>query len=538
MKILRRVLRGPASCALLKRLGVDPKRYWLLVDLFGKLSDRGEMMDQLGRDDVGLKVIAVVYGVITAFLTLAMVATHLGPPAYFALFLVFTSALLLSLLLSEAGNSLVNPTEAHILAHQPINGATYVASKLTHLVRILLYLVPAMNGIPAFAGLLLKDAPLFYPLIHLAAAFSAGAVSALLCCAMYGWLIRLMPVRRLKAAAQLAGMMPFLGVMWLKHVVNLGAQILAWVPADPAARWALGATAVAAAITIAALGVRSLSGDYLIRVSGMMRGGRVAAVRSRRKGGISLIARLFGGQPGRAGYAFVSRMMLRDFQFRRQVLPMMVMVLVGMVPSAVMAGRADPFSGRMTAMHGVPHVIAFLLFVMCVVLPFGNDYKGAWVFLAAPAHTFRGFARGVYGAMCVPLIVAPHAIMLPLLAVVWGPLHAVVFVAYSAAVSFLYLSLELRLIDGPPFCRQMDPTRGAVMLPMLILSAAIMGVAVAVQLFFVFPSLTRVGLATVVAGAVAWFLTRSSLSALETSIRHNLGLVSAESGTLYVEVNS
>ncbi len=50
----------------------------------------------------------------------------------------------------------MNPVEAHVLAHQPINGATYVAAKLTHLVRILLYLVPAMNAIPAFGGLLLE----------------------------------------------------------------------------------------------------------------------------------------------------------------------------------------------------------------------------------------------------------------------------------------------------------------------------------------------------------------------------------------------
>ncbi len=537
MNAIRKFLRGPASCALLKRFGIDPKRYWILVDLFGQLSDRGEMMDQLGRNGVALKATAWVYGIITAFLTLGLVVVHSEPAVYLSMFLVFTSVLLLSILLSETGNSLVNPTEAHILAHQPINGATYVAAKLTHLVRILLYLVPAINGIPALGGLLLRNSFWPYPLMHLSAAFAVGAVSALLCCAMYGWLIRLMPVRRLKAAAQLAGMVPFLLMMWQQHLRNLVARILDWLPANPAGRWALGLAACAAALAIAVAGIRSLSGDYLIRVSGMMRGGSATAAGSRRSRGGSVTARLFGGQPGRAGFAFVSRMMLRDFQFRRQALPMMVMVLVGLLPSVVMARRTDPFSGGLTAMHAIPHAIAVGLFFVCTLLPYGNDHKGVWVFLTAPATAFGGFARGVYGALCVPMIVAPHAIMLPLLAVAWRPLHSALFVAYSAAVCFLYLSLEVRLIDGPPFSQQVDPARSASSFAVFILAAAIVGLALAVQHFLLFPSLTRVAAATVVAGAAAWFLTRSALGSFEASIRHNLGLVSAESGNLYKEVN-
>ncbi len=72
---------------------------------------------------------------------------------------------------------------------------------------------------------------------------------------------------------------------------------------------------------------------------------------------------------------------------------------------------------------------------------------------------------------------------------------------------------------------------------MFILAAAIVGVALAVQHFFLFHSLTRVAIATVVAGAAAWFLTRGALGSFEASIRHNLGVVSAESGNLYKEVN-
>jgi hypothetical protein len=38
------------------------------------------------------------------------------------------SFILLSILTLEAGNSLINPSEGLFLAHQPINGVTYVES--------------------------------------------------------------------------------------------------------------------------------------------------------------------------------------------------------------------------------------------------------------------------------------------------------------------------------------------------------------------------------------------------------------------------
>ena len=68
-------------------------------------------------------------------------------------------------------------------------------------------------------------------------------------------------------------------------------------------------------------GVRALSADYLIRVSGMMRGGAAAGSHGRRFATGGIVARFFGGQSSRAGFAFVSRMMLRDWQFRRQRFP-------------------------------------------------------------------------------------------------------------------------------------------------------------------------------------------------------------------------
>jgi len=132
--------------------------------------------------------------------------------------------------------------------------------------------------------------------------------------------------------------------------------------------------------------------------------------------------------------------------------------------------------------------------------------------------------------------VIPHVILLISLAWFWGIWHAGLFAAYSVAVGSVYLALELRLIDGPPFCKQADPSRGATLLPMMFGGGIVMAIAVGVQYLLVFRSPAIVIMTTAIAGGAAWFLTRSSLGAFEVSISYHLGLLSAESGTLYQEV--
>jgi len=100
------------------------------------------------------------------------------------------------------------------------------------------------------------------------------------------------------------------------------------------------------------------------------------------------------------------------------------------------------------------------------------------------------------------------------------------------------LSLNLRLLEVIPFTKQIDPSRGAFLLPVMIAGALLIGIVVALQHFIIFRSVALVA-GTIIAAAIAtYFLTRSTLSHLAISIRYHLGLVSAESGTLYHEVNA
>src|SRR5579863_2060312 len=121
---LRNVLRGPAASRLLVRLGIDPKRFWLLVDLFGSLNQRRDMLNQLGRDRATLKVVSILYTVIMGLISLGFAASGSPEATYLSIFLGMTGLLMFSILIPETSNSLINPVEGLILVHQPVNGAT------------------------------------------------------------------------------------------------------------------------------------------------------------------------------------------------------------------------------------------------------------------------------------------------------------------------------------------------------------------------------------------------------------------------------
>jgi len=213
--------------------------------------------------------------------------------------------------------------------------------------------------------------------------------------------------------------------------------------------------------------------------------------------------------------------------------PLTIMLAAGVWEGGI---RLSPFSGKFTAAHIFPHAFGVAFFMICSVIVYGNDHQGAWLFLLAPAGAFRGFARGVYARLLM-VILAPHLAILVFLARYWGVRDAGLFVAYSAAVSALYLGMELRLIEGMPFSRQPEGTNNPFILPMMMLGGTAMAVAVGLQYFLIFRSPAVVLLVTIALCPVAWLVTRSSLDAFEVAIRFRLGLLSNESKGIYKEVD-
>src|ERR1035437_2980152 len=543
LEALQRYLRGPAVSRVLCRFGIDPHRYWLLIDLFGELTGRREMLGHLGRDGVSLKMVAGIYGLFTAVLAAIQVLLGVAMRTYFATFLGITALMLLMVLLSETANSLVNPVEGLVLAHQPINGATYTAAKLTHLLGVLGYIVPALNLLPALGGILLPGARWSYPLVHFLSACVLGLAIALFCCAFFGWLIRFVPAPRVKTIGQIAEAAPLIFFLLIGNVSRVFKTLhvrTLHVSFAPAPLWGIAIVCGALAVLSVVFGLRALSGDYLVRVSAIVHGGSHAPARLRPTPLAAAIARLAGGrtggQPARAGFDYVRRMMFRDWQFRRQMIPLLP---AASLPVLLLFGgsRATPFSGTFTPMHVLPHALGAVLFLVCSILAHGSDYKGAWIFLSVPDSTFRGFVRGVHAFLWIAAILIPHLIVLGFLVRNWGPADAGLFIAFSLALASLYLALELRLVEGVPFGKPVETPQGTVLMCLMIGGGLVIAMVVAIQHFLLFHSRPLVLAVTLLAAAAAYFLTRSSLETFEVSIRYHLGLVSQESTMLYKEID-
>lgn len=537
LRFVQRLLRGPRASAWLKRFGINPVQYWLLMDLFAQLSERREVLSQLGREGTSLKIASWLYFAFSGLMALPFVLMGRSPLQFFVLFMFIGAFMLLSMLLPETSNSLVNPVEGLVLAHQPVDGATYTAAKLSHIGVILLYLVPGLNTLPAFAALLLPKCPWYYPLLHMAAAFAVGIVLALSCCALFGWLIRFMAPARLKRASFVAEMTPWLGYVFFQFAsqFHVKLRLPRWVPTHGGPLYATIAAMVLLAIAAVVLGLRALSGDYLVRVSAIAHGGSGAKTKVRRSRSGALVSLLCGGPPARAGFAYLSLMMRRDWQFRRQLLALLPLTLMGAM-AAFQSKWITPFSGKFTGMHLLPHAFGFGFFLICSALVYGSDYKGAWLFLLAPMGSFHGFARGVYARLLL-LMTVPQIVLLPALAWKWGIRDGALFIAYSMAAAAVYIACELRLIEGMPFSRQPQTASNPYIIPIMLIGGFVVALAVGAQIL-IFHSRLAVLVVSVVLAVAAWLVTRASLDTFEIAIRFHLGILSSEAKAIYTEIEA
>jgi hypothetical protein len=540
---IEQFLRGPECAGLLRKFGIDPKRYWLLIDLFHKLSTRGEMQDQLGRQTHALRVSAGWFFLLTGAISLGAVMVQ--PPALmFAGFVLLISAFsLILVLISEAANSLVNPEEALSLSHQPINGATYTAAKLSHLLRIVLYNVLGWNLLPALAAPFLANSRWFYLPLHLLVSIVLGLLIALFCCSIYGLLMRVVPARRMKSASYVVQAIPMVLIGFFQFTPRgtmrrVVAPVTAFVvPLATGHPWLLTVGFAGIAVAVMTIGLRSLSADYLIRASSMVHGQSNAKTKVRRSFLGEVVGRLFGGQAGRAGFDYMRRMMLRDWQFRRRllgILPISVLTIFGILTRTL----NSPFDSGFTATHFVPHVLGFVIFMVCALMPYGTDYKGIWLFLLVSDRRLVRFSQGIHASLWLTFIVVPSLALMPFFAWKWGITDAVLFTLFEIPAASFYLAVAVRNFDGIPFGKQSAPgkdTGGQGFI--LFIAFIVAGLASAGIQYLLFRSAVAVTIAIAVLTPAAYFLTQWSLRTFQTSIRHHLGTLSQSSTMIYTEVN-
>ena len=457
------------------------------------------------------------------------------------------------ILITEVAESLVNPVEGLILAHQPVNGATWSGAKLTHLIKVIVYIVAGVNGVPALVGFFLphtnKFFPLVYPPMHFLIALGVGLIVALLCCSLFGWLVRFIPVRRLKAAAAIAQVLPMLFVVGFQFLSMLKRDLVSWAALiDLPEGWlavdnavpggfpaVLGVMCFAVAIVAVVFGLRALSGDHLIRVSGLMHSGsRIRRLEWRRWKVGPWIARFAGGQASRAGFAYLRSMMVRDWQFRRNMAMNMPMVIFGFIAMLAAGREVSPFASGLAFTHFLPHLFGLTIVFTCLFLAYGNDYKGIWWFFIVPDSSFRPFVRGVHAALSLMLVVVPNIFWLVVLAWSWGVRDAICFIAYNTVVASLYLAVCLRLIDGVPFGKQRAPTRSVVTFGLVLVYLIVLGIAIGIQ-YILFRSVVAVVVVTLVVGLGTYFLTKLALANFESRILFQLNSPDlAASGSMFL----
>ena len=538
----RRLFRGPEFAALLRRCGIEPRRYWILVDLFETLGKRQEFA-RMGSDAYSMRTLTLIWFFFSGVLSVLMAAYGANAGVYLLVFLALTAFQLSMLLVPEIAEGLVNPVEGLILAHQPVDGATWLAAKLTHLIRIVVYVVAAINGVPALVPLLGASGegflPLFYPILHLPAALGVGLVVGFLCCSLFGWLVRFIPVRRLKAAAAMVQVIPMFiaaGFQFLSASGALMNDLPGWfMSIDPPGAWlgignavpggfpALLGVLVFALITAAAIpGLRALSVDHLIRVSSLMHSG--ARVRRRVWRGWSMgprIARFAGGQAGRAGYEYLRSMVLRDWQFRKNMAMNTPYLFIGLIALLVLGTETTPFAAGFAYTHFLPHLIGVMVLFTCLFLAYGNDYKAVWSFAIVPDSSFRPFARGIHGGLWLLLVAVPNFICFLVLTWSWGVTDALWVIAFSTAVASLYLAVGLRLIDGIPFGKQTPPARQVVTMAMMVVYFVVLSLAIGIQ-YLVFRSVVAVAAVTIMVSVGACYLTKATLADFASRIRQSL----------------
>lgn len=486
---------------------------------------------------------------------------HIPTAAFLSINLTVVGVMLLMIVLPEAANTLYNPVEVSILAHQPIHPPTLIAARITHVLVIVLYLVPALTLPSAVSGLLLKDTRWIYPLTHFAAGLLLGVFVTFMICGLYGWLFRFVPAGRLKSVvlwlqALSFGIFPLMGMLigtalesvrglnpnlagwsWLPPIWFLSIGLLGSRGAALSLSW-LGLPALALTSAAIWLGLRGFSGRYLQESAGMIRQRSDRGKEKRRRHVLQPVVRLItGSQTGVAAFSFAGKMMLRDWQFRRTAIPLLIITALNFA-SYLKKGDAliSPLlPGKFSTAHLIPHFLALVLANPCAMISFAEFHQGSWIFVTAPLERLGALTRGIYLSLWLPGALLPQLLVLPMMIWFWGWQAAVLFACFSLIVVSFYLALEMQLIPGLPFSSPYNARRSMIGFPVVLMGMAIAAVLVTVQ-WLVF----QIWWVALVAGALlglgAWATARLTLRNLEEKIRRNLWQLQMGPTQLFKEI--
>ena len=557
------ILNSKMAGKIYSTLGIDPHQYRILLNLFNTLSNRLEFMNM--KIDQGL--IAGFYVFFSIALSLFVLT---DPPLhrYLLIFIGLSMFLLLMNIFQDAANSLMNPDEASILAHQPIRGATYVAAKLTHLLAIVAVVVPSLNLVPALAGIFLTEGHWYYPISHLIAAYLAGLFVAFFVCGIYGWLFLLVSPARLKnTVLWIQIVLPFLFLMSFQALrffmtddrisrILTETASLSWMPwrwfvavgllghVDYNG-WIVGEALTGCILTfvLIAFGLRAFRADYLIKTSSLIQGRAAPVVSSPGISRLGLLVRKITGAPsGYGAFSFMGILCRRDWNFRRQVLMNGAIFIIFGLTSGIAGIWISPFGSMEKAtptfspIHLFPHLLGLVLVFACSLISYTSEPKGAAIFIRHPIPDYRVFIKGFYLFPWIYVIVLPHLLLIGPCIWSWGISHALLFFTYSIFLSTFYLAFAFFFAEGFPFVNPFKPSRFAEMQIPLFGAMILIGFIAAIQ-WFLFRSMPLAMGATGGVAILAVIVTLISMRMMEKKSRQNLLLLNLSPQSIFKETD-
>jgi hypothetical protein len=239
-----------------------------------------------------------------------------------------------------------------------------------------------------------------------------------------------------------------------------------------------------------------------------------------------LIRRLAGAPSGYGAFSFMATMFRRDWNFRRQAIPLVLPFLIAPLAAVIAGIRKPPFvSGSFTItnfspMHLLPHFVGLMLATICVLVPYTAEPKGASVFVNLPIGRLRPFVRGIYAFLWMPLAILHLFLLVPCI-FFWGAIGGMLFICFSMALISIYAGLAILLIDGFPFANAFKPGMTNA-IPLIYLAAAVPIFFFAAIQWLVFQSALLVLVSTVVLALLGYAIAHFSLGRLENTVRVNL----------------
>lgn len=454
---------------------------------------------------------------------------------FFAFASLSTSiVLVMSALIVELDEAILDPGDRDIIAHRPVSPRTYAAARLTNLLAYVAMMSAALTVFPTVVGAGLADAgPLFAPAYFVAAivaSVSAAGATVLLHTlgarleglrAGLAWvqIILIMVIfyggqlmlRNADGSFELFAAKPPEWTRWLPS--GLLASWVAGAASAPAKRHALSALAsVGVASAIAAAAFWRLGIAYRDLHGGIARGAGVEAEPAR-AGTLAgrLASALTASRAEAAGFALAARMLRRDTDLRMRILPSLGPAAAAIALAIGTRQAENPFhaSGTLIVLPlAVIPLLAGAAPSALFALRTSRSHEAAWLLRAAPLANRGLFAKGARKAVLAYVFAPFTVIVAAVLAVVWRrPLDAALFAAaaWATLVAAASLSSRASLGDLP---LSSPAARGAMSGSIALVSSVVTGVASAAAgaLFLASGDATRMLAATGVicfAGLVA-----------------------------------